>query len=308
MILNASTYCSDKLYQMPGQRKRALPPHRAAVAGAPPPRLLLLLELALVLWVLAAGPGAGTAAAQQEQFNTSVHRRLSGLTEARAPEVIDGRVLLTYDGSDGTRYVAAAFAHEGYSQLHPFSLVENPVRDPDDPSEQRVARIFALSYPIPEDVEELEYRIIVDGLWQTDPTNPETVRDPNGVPVSSFSLPERPAAPEETPRVSREERGRVEFVFEAEPGREIETVDGERARLDRREDLDVRVAGSFNNWDPFSHRLRESEPGVYRLNLRVPEGRNEYYLVVEGHRVLDPENDRRIRHRDGFRVCTFSVP
>jgi hypothetical protein len=298
MILKEATSRTDKIYQMRRKhqtlRRAFMPRHGAGVI------LPLLLFLATT--------GVGTTnldAQQQQQFNLNIHRRVSGLTSSAPPEVIDGHVLLTFNGDTQPRYVAAAFAHENFARLHPFDLVENTVRNPEDPNDTATTRVFALAYPIPEDVERLEYRIIAEGLWRTDPTNPLTMRDRNGVRLSVFHLPERPPASIETPRIG--DGGTVEFVFAPEPGGNLQSIGGQRIDLPDVRGLSVYVAGEFNNWDPFMHRLRETEPGVYRLSIPVSAGRHHYYLVVEGRRILDPRNADRTRHADGFRVSSFTV-
>lgn len=293
MILNESPSRTEKIYQM--YRKHQLS-RRAGPARRGTGLLACILALSL----------ATAAGAQEEQFSMSLHQRISSLTSAEAPQVVDGRVLFTFDGPTRARYVAAAFAHESFTELHPYRLVRNEMRAPDDPNRRVTTRVFALAYPIPDDVETLEYRIVVDGLWRTDPANPRTVRGENGVALSAFSLPERPPVPASTPRVR--ESGRVEFVFEPQPEVGMRTIRDRLVDLPTGEGLTVAVAGTFNNWDPFVHRLRETEPGVYRLNIPVPPGRHHYYLVVNGRRILDPANDDRTRHADGFRVCSFTVP
>jgi hypothetical protein len=272
--------------------------------------------LTLLLFLATTGVGTTSLAAQQEQFNLNIHRRVSGLTSSGPPEVIDGHVLLTFDGENeepNARYVAAAFAHENFARVHTFDLVQNTVRNPEDPNHTATTRVFALAYTIPEDAEQLEYRIIVDGLWRTDPTNPQITRDRNGVMLSVFELPARPPASIETPRIGDGGRGdgdggTVEFVFAPEPRAGLQSIGGQRVDLPDVRGLSVYVAGDFNNWDPFMHRLRETEPGVYRLSIPISRGRHHYYLVVEGRRILDPRNAERTRHADGFRVCSFTVP
>ena len=64
---------------------------------------------------------------------------------------------------------------------------------------------------------------------------------------------------------------KVSFVLATEPG------------------CDVFVAGSFNNWDPAQHRLRDNpDNGVYKIALPLPPGRHEYKFVVNGEWRLDP--------------------
>lgn len=52
---------------------------------------------------------------------------------------------------------------------------------------------------------------------------------------------------------------------------------------------DVRLAGTFNNWDPTKHRLRKDANGRWRLTLKLRPGRYEYRYLVDGNW----ENDQR---------------
>ena len=52
---------------------------------------------------------------------------------------------------------------------------------------------------------------------------------------------------------------------------------------------DVRLAGTFNDWDPSKHRLKKSSDGRWHLSLKLKSGRYEYRYMVDG----DWENDQR---------------
>jgi hypothetical protein len=65
------------------------------------------------------------------------------------------------------RSVAVRFAHESYRVLHQFSRNEFGV--------------FLLDYPVPPGVRDMRYRICVDGLWMSDPSNPRVQTDELGV-------------------------------------------------------------------------------------------------------------------------------
>lgn len=276
------------------------------------PHILIPILAVAALFAIFLGPSVAEISAQEEQqqprepFNMGLHREMSTLTEAQSPKIVEGNVLFTFQGDSSTRYVAAAFEHEDFSELHTYQVLRNETTDPENPNETIETKVFALAYPVPEDLERLEYRIVADGLWQTDPTNPEVERGAHGVRLSTFSLPERSPTETEIPRVS--ESGEVEFIFEADAGEGVETIRGQRFDLSSERGLNVSVAGSFNNWDPYMHSLEETQEGVYRLKIRVPRGRHTYYFVVNGRRVVDPENPERSRHRDGFAVSSFVVP
>ena len=52
---------------------------------------------------------------------------------------------------------------------------------------------------------------------------------------------------------------------------------------------DVRLAGSFNNWDASKHRLRKDSDGRWHLALKLKPGHYEYRYLVDGNW----ENDQR---------------
>jgi 1,4-alpha-glucan branching enzyme len=52
---------------------------------------------------------------------------------------------------------------------------------------------------------------------------------------------------------------------------------------------DVRLAGSFNGWDPEARRLtRKNGNGTYATTLLLPRGRHEYKFLVNGEWQCDP--------------------
>ena len=52
---------------------------------------------------------------------------------------------------------------------------------------------------------------------------------------------------------------------------------------------DVRLAGTFNNWEPSAHRLRRpGGDGWYAITLLLPVGRYEYKFMVDGQWHCDP--------------------
>lgn len=52
----------------------------------------------------------------------------------------------------------------------------------------------------------------------------------------------------------------------------------------------VFVAGTFNNWNPTVHQLKDNPgSGHCKATLRIPPGRHEYKFVVNGEWVADPK-------------------
>jgi len=200
--------------------------------------------------------------------------RIRGIDRAGPPKYLDRQVLLSYQSSKPVRLVGARFAHEEYRVFHIYFRNENDV--------------FLLLLDVPEEIEELRYRMVVDGLWISDPFNPRSDADAFGRAFSLFSLHDRPARMVVSPEIHRD--GSVTFFFRSPPDRAVS------------------VAGDFNNWDPFWHRLRETRPGEYSITVRMPPGQHFYYYTVNGQRLLDPINQDTARDYEGFRVSTFILP
>jgi hypothetical protein len=59
-------------------------------------------------------------------------------------------------------------------------------------------------------------------------------------------------------------------------------------RLDAPDAMDVRLAGSFTNWQP-RYELHQASPGVWTITLPLSAGVHDYVFVVDGQRwVADP--------------------
>ena len=52
---------------------------------------------------------------------------------------------------------------------------------------------------------------------------------------------------------------------------------------------DVRVAGTFNNWDASKNRLKKDKEGRWSMTLKLKSGQYEYRYLVDGNW----ENDQR---------------
>jgi hypothetical protein len=131
---------------------------------------------------------------------------------------------------------------------------------------------------IPQGLDRIEYRLVINGLWTRDPENPNTSRD--GISGSTLSVISVPPRHTDGPMQVRQRDG-LNLEFRGSPG---ETVT---------------VAGSFNNWDPFMYELREGPAGVYTIHIPLPSGRYQYVFFYRGERVVDQFNSNRVFSREG---------
>ena len=210
--------------------------------------------------------------------------RAGGLTTAGPPILIGNEILLSYEfardnreGSDqrgAVHAVQAAFSHEQFGTLHTFKRNQNG--------------IYVLSIPKARDTNEITYRIVVDGIWTTDPVNPDSIADAWGVRVSRYVIPAVPARTAESPIIYGD--GTVEFALMAKSGQT------------------VTIVGSFNGWDPYMTQMEELPSGVYKRRLRLPPGEHFYYFMVNGLRLADPMNKHRGLHGNGLVISFVELP
>ncbi|THB64113.1 MAG: hypothetical protein D6B26_05245 [Spirochaetaceae bacterium] len=190
----------------------------------------------------------------------TVHMQIMELHEAKAPYVINDHIILSYQQplhEQTPRYVAAAFAHEDFRTMHLYKINQHG--------------IFVLALPVPPDHRQLSYRMRIDSIWLSDPSNPEYFRDSAGQMVSIVQIPATPDSMYRVPELDA--NGNLAIDYHGEPGQE------------------VYLSGTFNNWDPFMHRMNEVRPGVYQIQLKVDPRRSHYYVFFRnGQRILDPRN------------------
>ncbi len=235
-------------------------------------RIFLTTQLAIILIVFSAA--APQEAAAESGYSPQLRSYMHSMTAAEQPRIISGQVVLSYFSTHPVRYVAAAFGHEDFAQFHIYQKNQNGV--------------FLFTMPLPEKVENLTYRIIVDGLWMKDPVNRNIVHDSRGIPISMVQLPIRLPEKGESPIIHSD--GTVEFVHYGTPGKT------------------VTLAGDFNRWSPFSHELNETTPGVYRLRIRLYEGPHRYTYYVNGTAVTDSLNSQVAYDVFGNQVSGLTVP
>jgi hypothetical protein len=215
---------------------------------------------------------------------------LLGIPKPGAPEIYEDAVIFTAPSS--YRRVGISFAFEGYSKIHWYRKLLIP-QDPAviasagkkqivDPNKD--SGIMFHVQIVPEGIKNLDYRMIIDGLWTPDPLNPLGVTGGSGLTQSRVSIPARP------PQVpAREIPGSLTLSYNAPAG---ETVT---------------VAGSFNNWDPFMYEMKEAGPGFYSLTLPLPPGTYQYVFFHRGERILDPYNPAKVYTREGKTASQAAV-
>lgn len=243
--------------------------------AAAQPEIPRRMRVSLLRCLILACMIASAAARGFAQTAMTLDLSLNGLRQAQPPHLVGDVLILSYRPASAAdvRFVGARFATENYALLHVFSKNQYGV--------------YVLDYEVPENTLVMRYRMVVDGLWVNDPSNPEIEADGQGNLISLFTIEKEPQRPTVNPR--REPDGSITFVFRGQPGRR------------------VTIQGDFNNWDPFMSQLAETESGVYRITLRLVPGGHWYRFFVDGNRLLDRYNSETAVDPDGQPVSYFEV-
>jgi len=70
----------------------------------------------------------------------------------------------------------------------------------------------------------------------------------------------------------------------------------------------VRVAGTFNRWDPERNPLKKDRNGKWRLELELATGRYEYRYLVDGMWENDQRPVECVPNTFGSWNCVVTVP
>ncbi len=243
-------------------------------------RLIILIAAGMILL---------TGAAAVEVEAVAYHSLAASILKPSSPLISGRMVAFTADGK--ARHVGIAFEHENFRQIHSFQriirrdMAGNPQKEADGSLRSQV--LFWIG-TIPPGLTELRYRLVIDGLWTTDPLNTNVFYDyTTGLSLS---------------------------VLPVELDDEFTTVaaktDGVTFRYEGRSGQTIRLAGTFNNWDPFMYEMTETVPnsGRYEISLPLPPG-TWYYAFFDGmSQIADNSSETKVYTRDGRVASVIRVP
>ena len=169
---------------------------------------------------------------------------------------------------------------ENYKIIHPYQAHVNRGADGNV-----TGSVLFYVLERPKNLSELSYRIITDGLWTADPDNPNNEYDgESGITVSKLDL--GGTLPEAT---TNNANTGVTFIYNGGRGEQ------------------VRLAGTFTNWDSWIYELKETKPGFYELTLPLPRGKYYYNYYLGMTAVVDKTNPNRVYTQDGRTASVVEV-
>lgn len=203
---------------------------------------------------------------------------LRSIKAPTAPVITEDYIIFTADPSN--RYVGIAFDFEDYQIIHPYKLQCST----DEDGNKTPQHLF-YCYERTHKISEIKYRIVIDGLWTTDPTNP--VKEYDDDVNLYFSKVSDALGVRQNTEVT--EQNTVHFVYKGESGQT------------------VRIAGTFCNWDPWIYKMKETKPGFYELEIPLADGKYFYNYYVGLSPMLDTTNPQRTYLKNGRSVSVIQV-
>ncbi len=232
--------------------------------------------LALLVFTMAAVPLFAEKKIEFKDYDLDV--LIHNIDEPGAPVITNDYIVFTAEPNH--RYVGIAFEHENYQIVHPFKAL---VMTDDDGNSYRKHLFYC--YERKHEFTTLKYRLVIDGLWTTDPFNPQkeyddsvnlyfsVIEDPNSVKI--FTKPE--------------EKNGIHFIYRGKSG------------------LKLNLAGTFTNWDPWIYQLKETSPGFYELTLPLPTGKYFYNYYIGLTPIMDESNPEKAYAPDGRSASVIIV-
>lgn len=195
----------------------------------------------------------------QPDFSTFMGNSASNISgilqsayESSSPRQLNDVVLFMCKPTSDVRYMGIAFSHENFSKIHLFS--------------KQNMGVFYYLYKVTGELDHLDYRIVIDGVWRHDENNSYKIQDNYGHTLSRLELDTSILEEDMRPRVLK--NGEVIFRYQGEPGKR------------------VFLNSDICSWDPFVFRMEEIRPGVYEKKIRMTKGLHYYYFIVNGAKLL----------------------
>lgn len=221
------------------------------------------------------------ALTEEEEY--TVQNLIASIDKVQKPLVHDDFVVFTADKVH--RFVGIAFDFENFSTVHSFYRntfydIEMAPRD----------SILFYVCKLPEKTKEFSYRMVIDGVWTTDPQNPTKYYNYEADTYFSKIEIETPIE-EKTESLAAldKSKGNTRFFCEAKPNQKI------------------RLGGSFTNWDSYIYELTEYEPGMYEIYLSLQPGTYYYNYYIGNASFIDKTNPLKAYTSDGKTASVIEV-
>ena len=131
-------------------------------------RKLCFLGIILSLFISCSQAQKETIAPDPDAMASYEYADIAATIRSVSEPYLKGDYVIFTQKNDA-RYIGIAFDFEQYRTIHKFQIKQ--FRDEEYEVEDS---IYFYILKLPKNVQELNYRLVVDGLWTTDPENPIT--------------------------------------------------------------------------------------------------------------------------------------
>lgn len=202
----------------------------------------------------------------------------ASMTGVESPKVHGDYIVFTYPAT--ARQVGIAFDFENFKVVHPFKLYKTYSYEGDV-----TGKWFFYIADRPKKTARINYRLVIDGLWTTDPVNKNvSYNSDEGYTLSYLDIDIKDPVITE-----KNESGLTRFVCFAESGQKI------------------RLGGTFTNWDSWIYEMQEVTPGRYEIALPLHPG-TYYYAYYNGiSSFIDNTNPLKGYSADGRIVSMINI-
>lgn len=132
------------------------------------------------------------------------------------------------------------------------------------------------------------YLYLIDGIWVKDPLNDNTVYDQYGTELTYFEVPAPIILLDKNP-------------VETDSNKYLFYYKNAEAR-------NVYILGDFNNWNPYSDRMRKNKSGLWEIEMNIPPGAYSYSFIVDGTYRKDPLSKAIVQDRFGNELTFIELP
>lgn len=140
-------------------------------------------------------------------------------------------------------------------------------------------------------VNNIKYKINIDGFWETDMYNSECVEDMLNTKLSVLPVPKEAIYHLEMPIIEK-------------IGDKIKSVAFKYYNPDAKE---VNFVCSIDNWCQYSHSMKKNKNGYWEISKGFSRGIYVYFFFVDGKKIIDLENRNRLWDEIRGQVSYFVV-
>ncbi|MBN2544788.1 MAG: hypothetical protein JXB50_03260 [Spirochaetes bacterium] len=151
--------------------------------------------------------------------------------------------------------------------------------------------IFYSFIPVKKSTVNINYRINVDGYWETDPYNKNIIEDYIGTKLSSINIPEEVKYYQQLPDIEKTDTYPKKVYFQ----------------YYNPEAEEVNLVCSIDNWSPYSNQMKKNKYGYWEITKYFSKGDYLYYFYVDGNKVLDLNNKKRVWDKFKEQVSFFTI-